>query len=152
LLALPCCSGCYFIRARTRPPAFLCAWSSPVWPEGRSSRGSRRSSERSSKEKRKEAARSAARSSFVDLGVTKTKGRTGVLILVAVFEKRAEIVCDIGVESSVVGAAGDRMQEAVERFDFDAFVTALESMGPPLAKALPRQADDENELSDEVHG
>src|SRR5438067_330613 len=33
-----------------------------------------------SKEKRKEAARTAARSSFVDLGVTKTKGRTGVLV------------------------------------------------------------------------
>jgi putative membrane protein len=103
-----------------------------------------------SKEKQREAARAAARTSFVDLGVTKTKGRTGVLVLVAAFEKRAEIVCDIGVDASVVSTAAARMQAAVERFDFAAFVTALESMGPPLSKALPRQADDVNELSDEV--
>ncbi len=103
-----------------------------------------------SKEKRREAARAAARTSFVDLGVTKTKGRTGVLVLVAAFEKRAEIVCDIGVDAAVVSAAAAQMQEAVERFDFDAFIKALESMGPPLGKALPRQADDANELPDEV--
>jgi len=103
-----------------------------------------------SKEKQKEATRAAARSSFVDLGVTKTKGRTGVLVLVAAFEKRAEIVCDIGVDPAAIATPQTKMQEAVERFDFDEFVRALESMGPPLSKILPRQADDENELSDEV--
>ncbi len=105
-----------------------------------------------SKEKRKEAARSAARASFVDLGVTKTKGRTGVLVLVAIFEKRVELVCDIGVDASVLSSAEGKMQEAVERYDFDAFIAAVESMGAPLSKALPRQADDVNELSDEVQG
>lgn len=103
-----------------------------------------------SKEKRKDAARAAARTSFVDLGVTKTKGRTGVLVLVATFEKRAEVVCDIGVDASAIAGPIAKMQEAVDRFQFDEFIRALESLGPPLSKVLPRQADDENELSDEV--
>jgi uncharacterized membrane protein len=34
-------------------------------------------------------------------------------------------------------------------FDFEAFIEALRSLAAPLARALPIQADDVNELPDE---
>src|SRR5262249_47048509 len=39
----------------------------------------------------------AAKVAFVDLGVTKTTGRTGVLVYVALFEEMVAIVPDVGV-------------------------------------------------------
>lgn len=103
-----------------------------------------------SKESMRQATRAAARAAFVDLGVSKTKGRTGVLVMVAMLERRVELVCDVGVDASVLAEAEARLEAAIARLDFAELVRALESMAAPLAKALPRQPDDENELPDEV--
>jgi putative membrane protein len=97
----------------------------------------------------------AARAAFVDLGVSKTSGRTGVLVYISRLEHAVEIVTDIGVH---VPALGERWSTAVAslkasargRFDAQKLASALTELGPPLAQALPRAADDVNELPDEV--
>ena len=96
----------------------------------------------------------AARSTFVELGVSKTSGRTGILVFVSTFEQRVEVVPDIGVDPAVLGTA---FTEAVRGLEgtvrgprsFPRFLDALRALGPVLAKTLPRMADDVNELPDE---
>lgn len=97
--------------------------------------------------------RLAAKAAFVDMGVTRTSGRTGVLVFVGAFEGGAEVVADIGVPVEALGApwrdAIAGMQRAVRGHgDPAAFFAAVRSLGPALATVLPRAADDVNELPD----
>jgi putative membrane protein len=95
----------------------------------------------------------AARAAFVDLGVSRTRGRTGILVLLAAFERRVEIVPDVGVDVQALGreyeqavaAIGDAVRRGAR---LDAVVEALWRLAPPLARALPASADDVNELPD----
>src|SRR4051794_29077209 len=48
-------------------------------------------------------ARVAARAAFVDLGVSKTRARTGILVFVALFERRVELVPDVGIDTALFG-------------------------------------------------
>jgi putative membrane protein len=101
-----------------------------------------------------ESAERSARVAFTELGIEKTRGRTGLLVYVALFERRVVLVPDRGVpEAAVANAlAGIRtaLREAVGHRDLDAFLTALARLGPVGAGVLPRQAGDENELCDHV--
>jgi putative membrane protein len=97
----------------------------------------------------------AACAAFVDLGVMKTTGRTGILVFVAAYDKRVEVVTDVGVDRNVLGAGFTEALAALAKAgrkgpDLDALLEALRSLGPVLGKALPRAADDVNELPDEV--
>jgi putative membrane protein len=100
-----------------------------------------------------ESARTAARAAFVDLGVSRTKGRTGVLVFISMFERRVEVVTDIGVVEAALGPewkdAVHRLTSAVQRAELDRFLDGLRALGPALQGALPRAADDTNELPDE---
>lgn len=103
--------------------------------------------------KRRSAVDQAAKASFVDLGVSRTKGRTGVLVYVALFELHAKLVCDIGVTDEAKKAAlaaVPALEAALARSDVNAFAAALESLGPEFGKTMPRAVDDENELPDDV--
>jgi putative membrane protein len=98
--------------------------------------------------------RSRARAVFVELGVSRTSGRTGILVYVSMFERAVEVVADIGVDAAVLGqpfaAALASLDAAVRKeASFPAFVGAIRSLGPILAKALPRLEGDVNELPDE---
>jgi putative membrane protein len=44
------------------------------------------------------AVRQAARGAFFDHRVSRTHGRTGILLYVSVFERRVEVVPDAGIE------------------------------------------------------
>lgn len=96
----------------------------------------------------------AARSAFVELGVSRTRGRTGVLVFVSTFDRAVAIVVDTGVHLTMIGrgweAAVSSLEAAVRRGDLDAFLAALLQLGPPLGALLPRSADDVNELSDDL--
>jgi len=99
--------------------------------------------------------RTAARAAFVDDGVSRTRGRTGILVYVSVFERRVELVHDVGVDEGALGeayAAARRALEGVlaESLEVGGFEAALRRLGPPLAAALPRAEDDVNELEDGV--
>lgn len=96
----------------------------------------------------------AARAAFYELGISRTSGRNGILLFFSAFERRCAMVPDIGVDPAGLGedyaAACSAIEEAARRLDFEAFVAAVERLGPPLGEAMPRQADDVNELPDEV--
>ena len=93
--------------------------------------------------------RAAAREAFVDQGVSRTRRRTGILVYVSTFERRVEIVPDIGVDAKLFDAEARALAAAVaHRLDLDAFLEALRRFGPALSGALPRSADDVNELPD----
>jgi putative membrane protein len=110
-----------------------------------------------SKKRREEAALQAARAAFVTLGVGRTQARNGILVLVSVFERRAAVVADVGIDGEKLGAEWRERVHALESSldhgpDFERFVETLRALGPILGAAMPRQADDVNELPDEVAG
>jgi putative membrane protein len=98
--------------------------------------------------------RTAARATFVEKGVASTTGRSGVLVYVSVLERTAEVVADVGVVRAVPAdrwaASAARVAEAAGREDAAAIAGAILAMGEILATALPRAADDVNELADEA--
>lgn len=95
----------------------------------------------------------SAKAAFVDLGISKTTGRTGILVYVSMFERTAVIIPDVGVDRAAIegfAAVESAIANAARAADFDGFIKAVESFGPTLEPALPRSADDVNELPDEV--
>lgn len=103
--------------------------------------------------KRRAAVEEAAKATFVDLGVSKTTGRTGVLIHVSLFERVVAIVADIGVTSEAKRAAEDArgaLERALARSDVKTFVETVEALGPRFGTTMARSADDVNELSDDI--
>jgi putative membrane protein len=96
----------------------------------------------------------AARAAFTALGIDKTRGRTGLLVFAAMFEQTTVVVPDSGIPQAFVAgplaSIRDLLSLAVERRDLEGFLTSLSRLGPAGAAALPRQADDENELCDNV--
>jgi len=96
----------------------------------------------------------AARAAFYDLGISRTSGRNGILVYVSLFERRCEVVPDIGIipsalEPGFASACAD-LARAIGRRDLSAFHRALIDLGPVLGRVHPRSADDVNELPDEV--
>jgi putative membrane protein len=98
--------------------------------------------------------RREARARFVDQGISNTRARTGVLVYVSRFERRAEVVADIGIPAITIGApwqaATHALDQAARRGGIPEFLAALDQLGELLASAVPRAADDINELPDEV--
>ena len=97
----------------------------------------------------------AACSAFMRLRIGRTSGRNGVLVFVSTFERRVEIVCDVGIDPAALGDAWQkglaRVAETVSaRLDVEAFAASLEALGPIIGAKMPRQADDVNELPDDV--
>lgn len=101
---------------------------------------------------RADAVRAQARAAFYDLEVSRTRARTGLLIYVSLFERMVEVLPDVAVKDA--DPAWDepvaQLLRAVEDGDAAAFAAALTALGPPLAKVLPRSADDTDELANEV--
>ena len=94
----------------------------------------------------------AARAAFYDLGIAKTHRRTGLLVFVAMYESAVVLVPDAAVDKKALlelQTAKTMIEAALAGRDFAAFLKALEMITPPLEKAMPRKAGDENELPDE---
>lgn len=97
--------------------------------------------------------RTAARARFVEQGIADTCKRTGILVYVSLFERRVEVVADTGVP---VHRLGKRWTDATGALDRAAragvgpFLDALRAFAPLLAEAVPRSADDVNELPDDM--
>lgn len=93
--------------------------------------------------------RALAREAFVDQGVSRTRGRTGILVYASTFERRVELVADVAVDTKLLEAQIRALSESVAHGpDLDAFLAAVRAIGPALAASLPRSADDVNELPD----
>lgn len=109
-----------------------------------------------SRELQEESVRTAARAAFVELGVSRTTGRTGLLVCVSLFERRVEVVPDVGVDTAAMGEewtqALAKLSAAVASSESpEPFFEALRLLAPPLERVLPRSADDINELPDAPH-
>jgi len=98
--------------------------------------------------------RDAARAMFYELGVLRTRGRTGVLAFVALRDRAAALVGDVAVVDQVGQPALDRMAAAIQRAIPDgapAIARALRDTTKEFATVLPRAEDDIDELPNEVH-
>jgi putative membrane protein len=99
-------------------------------------------------------AEQAAHAAFKALGIEKTRSRTGLLVYVALFERTAVLVPDSGLAQAALAGplagVAEQLAGAVGRLDLEGFLAALAGLGPTCALSLPRRADDENELCDDV--
>jgi putative membrane protein len=92
---------------------------------------------------------------FAERGLYGTRGHTGLLIFVSELERRVVMLGDRGLDAQL-GQAGwnDHVAHLLERIRQGqaraGIVEVLERLTPQLAAALPRAADDENELPDSV--
>jgi putative membrane protein len=99
--------------------------------------------------------REAAAREFVARGLTRTRGRTGVLIYVADAERYAEVVADTGIADRVdQGVWRDAIEELVtalrEGRGPEGLVAAVARVGAILAEHAPPRADDADELPNKV--
>jgi len=102
---------------------------------------------------RRRAVLQAARATFVERGIRRTTGATGLLLYVGLVERHAEIVADDGVLATVDPAAwqaGCAKVAAAVRRGGVATAWALADLAPMLSEALPRSHDDVNELPDDL--
>ncbi len=95
----------------------------------------------------------AVQSAFIELGVTETKERTGVLILIAEFEHRVAILADQGIHQKVPAGFWDDEVRALtqgirENRSTEALCQVIQQIGDKLAASFPRRAEDRNELPD----
>jgi putative membrane protein len=102
----------------------------------------------------RQSAVTAARAAFYELGISHTTRRAGVLVYVSMFERRVDVVPDVAVKPSELGADWTAALEGLSASvrgtpDFDRFLVALAALKAPLAKALPGKPGDANELPDE---
>jgi len=94
----------------------------------------------------------AARACFYDAGISKTRGRSGLLLYYSAFERKAELVADVGLDLTKLRAGWDSaIHAAAARADFEGMLEAIRGLGPLLGALSPKTSDDANELSDEVN-
>lgn len=92
---------------------------------------------------------------FIELGMTKTKERNAILILVAPRAQKFAVIGDEGVHKKCGSEFWQRLVETMRaHFKQEEFTTAIveaiENAGELLAKHFPRRQDDQNELPDTV--
>jgi uncharacterized membrane protein len=92
---------------------------------------------------------------FERLGMTRTALRTGVLIYVAVQDRKLAVIGDAGVTARVSGDYWGRLRDTLvahfrEGRPRDGLVAVVREVGETLGRHFPRGRDDRNELSDQV--
>lgn len=92
---------------------------------------------------------------FKQLDMHKTAERNGVLIYLAVKNRRFAIIGDSGINSKVPDNFWHKTKEIMldhfrENKFTDGLINAIESIGRLLKTHFPHQRDDVNELSDEI--
>lgn len=100
-------------------------------------------------------AREAGQHAFWSRGLSRTRGRTGVLLFLALAEHHAEIVTDTGILARIAPEAWNGiladLLTALARGETEAgLVTAVEGIGACLAAAFPAGPDDPDELPNRV--
>ena len=92
---------------------------------------------------------------FEKLGMTNTKDRNGVLIYLALKDKKMAIIGDTGIDEKVPDDFWESIKNTmVKNFKEGKFMEgiceAIKESGIKLSTYFPYQSDDENELSDEI--
>ena len=92
---------------------------------------------------------------FHELGIHRTRKRTGILLFVALFERRVEIVCDTGIEEKIARPEWEKITAAlaagIRQGNLpEALAHAILAAGDLARPLFPGSKDDENELGDEL--
>ena len=96
-----------------------------------------------------------AQALFTRLGMHRTRERNGVLIYLAVMDRKLAIVGDEGIHAQVGDAYWERLRDVMVedlggRSPRDGVITAVQDLGRVLQQHFPRRGDKPNELSNEV--
>ena len=99
--------------------------------------------------------RYTARTEFYHLGIHKTQGRTGIVIVVFLQERRVEVVADKGISAHYTQNTWNELvtlitTAAKQEQLIAGFCKAIIRCGEILGAHCPRQVDDINELPDTV--
>ena len=94
-----------------------------------------------------------AQSEFVRLGVSRTSGRTGLLILVSRLERKLVMIPDQALEQQIVPTLWEEWSRKFGTASSDeellsGLMELLKSLKGPLSRQLPRTEGDVNELPD----
>jgi uncharacterized membrane protein len=97
-----------------------------------------------------------ARLEFHDLGMTKTKERTGVLIFLLMDERKFFILADEGIHTKVEAATWTQIAEEMAshflKKNFQqGMINSVQAVSRILSRFFPRKANDINELPNDVH-
>lgn len=89
--------------------------------------------------------------SFIDQGLHETRDKTGILILISLFERRVQVLADSGINAKVPEHTWDEVVNIITaglKKDEAAFAVcqAVERCGDLLQQHFPRKRDDEDEL------
>jgi uncharacterized membrane protein len=96
-----------------------------------------------------------ARREFRDLGMTKTKDKTGILIFLLMEEKKFFIFADGGIHTKVKETTWAKIAEDMSshfsKKDFrQGIIHGVQAVGKVLSQYFPRKANDINELPNDV--
>lgn len=95
----------------------------------------------------------AARATFVERGVHRTRDRSGVLVYISWLEQQVVVLGDAGAERALgndaLAQAGRTLTAQMARGGA-AVARALGELFPVAGDAMPRRADDVNELPDAI--
>ena len=92
---------------------------------------------------------------FHELGMDKTKGKSGVLLFFSSGERAFQIIADEGIHKKVSGEYWNGLALTLtshfkEKKFCDGICEVVKNIGNTLTKEFPRQADDVNELPNDV--
>lgn len=94
-----------------------------------------------------------ARQAFFDDRVHHTKGATGLLIFISLYERTAVVLADEAItehlgQGTLDDLCANLVRKLHEGHAAEGLVETIRAAGERLAKALPREAGDVNELAD----
>jgi len=92
---------------------------------------------------------------FMESGVYNTKDRTGILIFISIMEHRVELLADSGISEKIPKEKWqkivDNIIKGIKQKEVAAHLTeSIDECGDLLAQHFPIQADDKNELTDNI--
>lgn len=108
-----------------------------------------------SREKAEEEVLERALRAFHQHGISRTRDRTGILILVSLFERRVQVLADEGIHSKVTPDIWNEVVEIILEGircgqAGDAFCRAIKRCGDLLARHFPIAPDDRDELPNRI--
>ncbi|MCF7857979.1 MAG: TPM domain-containing protein [Candidatus Cloacimonetes bacterium] len=92
---------------------------------------------------------------FMESGVNNTKDRTGILIFISILERRVELLADSGINEKIEPEKWQSLVDNViigirKKKVSEYLIKSINECGEMLQDHFPIQADDINELSDEI--